>query len=338
MGECHRTTDDTTTMVRNFADSMFEAFDRRPHTARGPYQDRLDYANDLARQQEARRQQIRQHQSRQRVPQTQRGWRGSPLSFTAPRNMDELMNHREQQRRHSELAAAARQLRDYGFHDEQAVTEALLKHGCDVKACVKHLMQREREDGGSVSSSDSQSSAPAHSSHTEASSSSESPDDSSDARKASSEARTESHRSESEASSAASSTTSSGAGSASHGTPEDEAAIAECKSRTEAIHTEMEALAAKYEPQVLRQEWHKCKMHVSGVPLDLVGYEEALLKLQMTLDMLGCQTATWTEASDEARQEMRGLRRAQVRAIQARLDAIDGTRGWWLNHAAEHEE
>merc|ERR1712159_231529 len=335
MGECHRTTDDTTTMVRNFADSMFEAFDRRPHTARGPYQDRLDYANDLARQQEARRQQIRQHQSRQRVPQTQRGWRGSPLSFTAPRNMDELMNHREQQRRHSALAAAARQLRDYGFHDEKAVTEALLKHGCDVKACVKHLMQREREDGScSVSSSDSQASTPAHSSHTEASSSSESPDDSSNARTASSEARTESHRSESEASSA----TSSGAGSASHGTPEDEAAIAECKSRTEAIHTEMEALAAKYEPQVLRQEWHKCKMHVSGVPLDLVGYEEALQKLQMNLDMLGCQTATWTEASDEARQEMRGLRRAQVRAIQARLDAIDGTRGWWLNHAAEHEE
>merc|ERR1712159_968100 len=186
-----RTTDDTTTMVRNFADSMFEAFDRRPHTARGPYQDRLDYANDLAGQQEARRQQIGQHQSRQRVPQTQRGWRGSPLSFTAPRNMDELMNHREQQRRHSELAAAARQLRDYGFHDEQAVTEALLKHGCDVKACVKHLMQREREC--SVSSSDSQASTPAHSSHTEASSSSESPDDSSNARTASSEARTESH-------------------------------------------------------------------------------------------------------------------------------------------------
>lgn len=236
------------------------------------------------------------------------------------------MNHRRQQRRHSELSAAAQQLRDYGFDDEDALCDALVKHGTDVKKCVKHLMQKERDESACTSSSET--STPTHSTRSGASSNAETADDSLKA------------HTESEAASASSALASSGSassgpassGSASetkeveHG-PGDWAAIAACRSMTEDVGNEMQSLASKYEPRVLIRQWHKCKLHVSRVPLELVAYEEALLKLQMSLDMI----AVGDEASEEAMQEVRGMRRAKVRAIQDRLDDIDQTRMWWLD-------
>lgn len=77
----------------------------------------------------------------------------------------------------------------------------------------------------------------------------------------------------------------------------------------------------------------ECKM-LHNVPVDLIAYEEALLRLQMKLDNIQAGVGV----SQEARQTVRGLRREAVLSIQQRLDRIDTCKQWWHNHAAAPSE
>lgn len=77
---------------------------------------------------------------------------------------------------------------------------------------------------------------------------------------------------------------------------------------------------------VLAQGWRDVKM-LNGVPMELIAYEEDLLRLQMRLDDL-----TPGDATEGTRQALRGVRREAVRRIQERLDHIDECRQWWKSH------
>merc|ERR1712159_894079 len=59
------------------------------------------------------------------------------------------------------------------------------------------------------------------------------------------------------------------------------AMVADSRAKAEAILVEAHQLDA---PD-LRQAWRQCKM-LNGVPVDIVGYEESLLRLQMKLDQI----------------------------------------------------
>jgi len=95
-------------------------------------------------------------------------------------------------------------------------------------------------------------------------------------------------------------------------------------------HAEMEALEAsrKWEPWVLEQTWRDCKMLVD-MPVDLLAYEETLLRIQMQLDNIQAGNV-----SNEARQMVRKIRREAVQLIQKRLDQIDTCKQWWKSHGS----
>jgi len=108
----------------------------------------------------------------------------------------------------------------------------------------------------------------------------------------------------------------------------EEAAVAEARVRTDAILTE----AAQLKAPNLNRARRLCKM-LHGVPMDIVVYEEGLLRLQMKLDNITAND----DASSEARLAIRNMRRGAVRAIQEELDHIDAVRGWWLQQESGPE-
>lgn len=104
------------------------------------------------------------------------------------------------------------------------------------------------------------------------------------------------------------------------------AMVADSRAKAEAILVEAHQLDA---PD-LRQTWRQCKM-LNGVPVDIVGYEESLLRLQMKLDNI----TAGDDAGEEERQAIRAVRREAVRKIQGQLDDIDAVRGWWLQQNSQ---
>lgn len=91
------------------------------------------------------------------------------------------------------------------------------------------------------------------------------------------------------------------------------------------IETKAQAAETNWEGQgVLRQE-HREERMLHGVPVQLIAYEEALLKLQMQLDDIHVGGN-----SHKTIVTVRQLLRDAVRRIQARLDRIDTCRQWWL--------
>merc|ERR1712164_113929 len=106
----------------------------------------------------------------------------------------------------------------------------------------------------------------------------------------------------------------------------DESGESEEEEEDEAILVEAHQLDA---PD-LRQTWRQCKM-LNGVPVDIVGYEESLLRLQMKLDNI----TAGDDAGEEERQAIRAVRREAVRKIQGQLDQIDAVRGWWLQQNSQ---
>lgn len=78
---------------------------------------------------------------------------------------------------------------------------------------------------------------------------------------------------------------------------------------------------------VLEKGWRDVKM-LNGVPVELIAYEESLLRLQMKLDNL-----TPGNVTEETRQAVRVVRREAVRRIQERLDRIDECQQWWKSSA-----
>merc|ERR1712138_4141 len=116
--------------------------------------------------------------------------------------------------------------------------------------------------------------------------------------------------------------------------PRDTAEVSQCRAKTEEVEREAHRLEdAAVAGAVLEQQPRECKM-LRGVPVDLIGYEESLLRLQMGLDAIQVTDSV----SEEGRAEVRHLRRQAVLAIQARLDKIDATRNWWLAQCTHSNE
>jgi len=113
-----------------------------------------------------------------------------------------------------------------------------------------------------------------------------------------------------------------------HQAQRDVTAVASCFAKTEGVKEAADSQEEKWHG-VLREEWRDTKM-LHGVPVDLIAYEEGLLRLQMDLDKVDAGNV-----SVAARQEVRQMRRDAVRSVQQRLDAIDACRQWWRTTGAE---
>jgi len=107
----------------------------------------------------------------------------------------------------------------------------------------------------------------------------------------------------------------------------DTAALLQCMAATENVLTQTEAEEAKWEPQVVAKEWRECKM-LGDIPVDLIAYEEALLRHQMQLDNI--QAGNVSQAT---RATVRAMRREAIRRIQQNLDRIDECKQWWHQHS-----
>merc|ERR1712216_637154 len=293
-------------------------------------------------------------------PQTARGWhepapRGHPYGYsrqqeTLARQQAARKRQEEQQRR-----MVAQQLQAYGFHDYEAVERAMDEEGLNVNACVRHLLQRERQQqrtekacgrgSPSTSRSASRSSRSASSEQSPRQGSAleamqqHSPTprnievDSSDDEQSeyegqstreievdSSDNESEALPSKDEAARVLQGMVRGGA------TRHDVAALVQCSEATENVLNQTEAERAKWEPWVLAQQWRECKM-LGEVPVDLIAYEEALLRLQMKLDNIQAGNV-----SQVARDTVRTMRRDAVRRIQQHLDRIDECKQWWHQH------
>merc|ERR1711977_225750 len=99
--------------------------------------------------------------------------------------------------------------------------------------------------------------------------------------------------------------------------------LQQCAAATDLIGKEADAAESQYEPWVLREQWRDCKM-LQGVPVDVIAYEETLLRLQMKLDNIQGSSPT-----EECRLMVRSMRREGVKKIQERLDRVDACKQWW---------
>lgn len=103
--------------------------------------------------------------------------------------------------------------------------------------------------------------------------------------------------------------------------------VASCvkPSRTlvDGIMQQASEVRGKYEPWVLAKDNRNCKL-LHGVPVDLIAYEEELLRLQMRLD--GVSTG-----GDPM---IREWRKGAVKQIQMTLDRIDDSRAYWKQRDA----
>lgn len=103
--------------------------------------------------------------------------------------------------------------------------------------------------------------------------------------------------------------------------------LQQCAAATDLIGQEADAAESQYEPWVLREQWRDCKM-LQGVPVDVIAYEETLLRLQMKLDNIQ------GSGSDQMRALVRSMRREGVKQIQERLDRVDACKQWWHNQVS----
>jgi len=108
----------------------------------------------------------------------------------------------------------------------------------------------------------------------------------------------------------------------------DVTAIVACQQKTQATLATADDCAEKFR-HTLNKEWRDTKM-LKGVPVDLIAFEEALLKLQMELDNVSAGNV-----SETARASVRKMRRDAVKSIQQQLDNIDVCRQWWQTSGAE---
>lgn len=99
--------------------------------------------------------------------------------------------------------------------------------------------------------------------------------------------------------------------------------LAQCTEATNSIRQEADAAEGQYEPWVLEEQWREFKM-LQGVPVDVIAYEETLLRLQMKLDNIQGSSPT-----EECRLMVRSMRREGVKKIQERLDRVDACKQWW---------
>jgi len=99
--------------------------------------------------------------------------------------------------------------------------------------------------------------------------------------------------------------------------------LTQCTEATDSIGREAEEAESQYEPWVLEEHWRDCKM-LQGVPVDVIAYEETLLRLQMKLDNIQGSSPT-----EECRLMVRSMRREGVKKIQERLDRVDLCKQWW---------
>jgi len=219
----------------------------------------------------------------------------------------------KRQRQRDILHQAANQLRRYGFRDERAIFEALRACGNNVKAAAELLLERQRPN--TAPGKPQRTSSPDHSSSSSESGSS-----------TEAEAMSEDEMSEDEDPAPPASPTP--PANEESGEVEEDEVLRDCRRKTEEIGAE----AAKLRVPLLNLVSRECKMHPSGVPLDIVAYEEALLRLQMKLDTI----SAGDNASEGLRTEVRSLRREAVRSLQERLDQIDVVRKWWLQQPLGH--
>jgi len=87
----------------------------------------------------------------------------------------------------------------------------------------------------------------------------------------------------------------------------------------------------KWGSEILDKRWRECKM-LNDVPLDLIGYEEALLRLQLKLDEICAAEAS----SDAAKEQLRAMRKSAVKDIQLTLEDIDRCKQWWMLQMKEY--
>merc|ERR1712164_165984 len=271
-------------------------------------------------------QQYRPHTARNQRHQS------GPQRAAPERSIYDLsQQHSHEQQIKRAYALAMDQLRSYGFGDEKECALVLRETGpTNIKAAIRLLMERERAasaaraaaDATFSSSSDgSFSSSSSMATSASATSSVSTPVNHSD-EEMSEEEEEESQKEEKEAHPQVSLS------------PRDTAEVSQCRAKTEEVEREAHRLEdAAVAGAVLEQQPRECKM-LRGVPVDLIGYEESLLRLQMGLDAIQVTDSV----SEEGRAEVRHLRRKAVLAIQARLDKIDATRNWWLAQCTHSNE
>jgi len=105
----------------------------------------------------------------------------------------------------------------------------------------------------------------------------------------------------------------------------DVAAINKSIGAVERVLLAAQEEGAKWGPEILDEEWRECKM-LNGVPVDLIGYEEGLLTLQMKLDGISAAEAS----SPAAKEQLRSMRKSAVKDVQLTLDKIDRCKQWWM--------
>jgi len=278
-------------------------------------------------------QQYRPHTARNQRHQS------GPQRAAQERSIYDLsQQHSHEQQIKRAYALAMDQLRSYGFGDEKECALVLRETGpTNIKAAIRLLMERERaasaaraaadatfsssSDGSEASSGGSFSSSSSMATSASATSSVSTPVNHSD-EEMSEEEEEESQKEEKEAHPQVSLS------------PRDTAEVSQCRAKTEEVEREAHRLEdAAVAGAVLEQQPRECKM-LRGVPVDLIGYEESLLRLQMGLDAIQVTDSV----SEEGRAEVRHLRRQAVLAIQARLDKIDATRNWWLAQCTHSNE
>jgi len=236
-------------------------------------------------------------------------------------DLSRQQNHHKQIQR--AYAEATEQLRGYGFTDETAIAKVLRQTGpSNIKTAIRLLMQLERE--ASFSSSG------ASNAESEEESTNDSTCENNSSLNTTIDSEVSMHAEMQDDDEVMDEDVDADEESLSS---EDTAEVNRCRAKTEAIEREAMEYQNEYEPLVLKQQWRKCKM-LRGVPVDLLTYEEALLRLQMGLDAIVVRVDAVSEA---VRVEVRGLRRKAVKDIQERLDRIDVTRHWWLENKEEDE-
>jgi len=260
-------------------------------------------------------------------PQTARPWIGRPryhyqTQQQRPRQQQNQTFRSRDQRHNENIHEAADKLMQYGF-DRKAVYQVLQETGThDLHQALRILAARGARQRASTSRSPSTEPvsprAASSDSDLDSDESGESEEEEEDEER---ECMDEDTGMESEADVNRAQETEE------QGPQSSEAAmVADSRAKAEAILVEAHQLDA---PD-LRQTWRQCKM-LNGVPVDIVGYEESLLRLQMKLDNI----TAGDDAGEEERQAIRAVRREAVRKIQGQLDQIDAVRGWWLQQNSQ---
>merc|ERR1712159_816771 len=240
----------------------------------------------------------------QRRPQTARPYyvNSKPQRSYKQQQQEEYEQKQKRVMQHR-IREAAEKLMRYGFTDTKAVYEVLREVGTtDLKAAIRLLVEREEEKTQPPPRKHPRQQRTTTDTATEETPTEQSPEP---------ESTDEEYESED----------SSDPEEESDARIEADPSVAEANKQTEAILREAHELKV---PD-LNRVWRETKM-LNGVPVDLIGYEEGLLRLQMRLDSITADD----DSSEEVKAEVRSLRKNAVRVIQQNLDKIDDIRSWWV--------